>query len=258
VKLGKKAAAAGYRLESFDALGSTNDEAMSRVSRSFAESGDPGRLWIVAAEQSRGRGRLGREWRSPPGNLYASLLLVDPSPASVSSQLGFVAGVALASALRTLMGDDKRLKLKWPNDALYNGAKLSGLLLEGAILPSGMFGCVIGFGVNCLSSPDDAPYPTTSLKRIGVTKPDRETLFAALSDAMADWLDIWAKADNFAAVRAAWHDFAGGLGGPVSVDRNGIARDGFFRGIDAQGRMLLETPNGLTETIEAGDVSLAR
>jgi BirA family biotin operon repressor/biotin-[acetyl-CoA-carboxylase] ligase len=250
---GQKASAAGYRLETFDALGSTNDEAMSRVAQ-----GDPGRLWIVAGEQSRGRGRLGREWRSPPGNLYASLLLVDPSPPALSSQLGFVAGVSLATALRKMLGDDRRLKLKWPNDTLYDGAKLSGLLLEAAILPNGLFGCVIGFGVNCLSSPDDAPYPTTSLKRIGAAMPDRETLFAVLSDAVAHWLDVWARAENFAAVRAAWHDFAGGLGAPVSVSRNGIAREGFFRGIDAQGRMLLETPNGLTETIEAGDVSLAR
>ncbi len=251
--LGKQASAAGYRLETFDTLGSTNDEAMSRVAH-----GDPGRLWIVAGEQSKGRGRLGREWRSPPGNLYASLLLVDPSPPAVSSQLGFVAGVALASALRKILGGDRRLKLKWPNDALYDGAKLSGLLLEGACLPNGLFGCVIGFGVNCLSSPDDAPYPTTSLKKIGVATHDREALFAALSDSVAHWMGVWARAENFAAVRAAWHDFAGGLGGPVSVSRNGIARDGFFRGIDAQGRMLLETPNGLTEAIEAGDVSLAR
>jgi BirA family biotin operon repressor/biotin-[acetyl-CoA-carboxylase] ligase len=258
VKLGEKAAAGGYRVESFDALGSSNDEAMSRLVKSRIEPGDPGRLWIVAGEQFRGRGRLGREWRSPPGNLYASLLLVDPSPPAMSSQLGFVAGVALFSALQKILGDDRRLKLKWPNDALHNGAKLSGLLLEGARRPNGLFGCVIGFGVNCLSSPDDAPYPTTSLQKIGAATPDRQALFAALSDAMALWLDIWSRSQNFAAVRAAWLECAGGLGGPVSVNRNGIAREGFFRGIDAQGRMLLETPNGLMETIEAGDVSLAR
>jgi BirA family biotin operon repressor/biotin-[acetyl-CoA-carboxylase] ligase len=253
VKLGERAGAAGYRLQEFSTLGSTNDEAMSRIAQ-----GDPGRLWIVAAEQTRGRGRFGRLWRSPPGNLYASLLLIDPSPPALSAQLGFVAGVALASALRKMLGGDKRLKLKWPNDALYDGAKLSGLLLEGARLPNGLFGCVIGFGVNCLSSPDDAPYPTANLKKIGAALSDRAALFAALSDSLARWLDIWAAGSNFASIRAEWLDYAGGIGGPVSVSRNGSAREGFFRGIDAQGRMLLETPNGVTETIEAGDVSLAR
>ncbi len=210
MRLGEAAAAAGYRLQEFAALGSTNDEALSRI----GESGDPGRLWIVAGEQSRGRGRLGRQWRSPPGNLYASLLLVDPSPPALSAQLGFVAGVALASALRKLLDGDKRLKLKWPNDALYDGAKLSGLLLEGVRRPNGVFGCVIGFGVNCLSSPDDAPYPTASLKSIGADAPDRATLFSVLSDSVAHWLDVWAGAENFAAIRSAWLDYAGGTRRP--------------------------------------------
>ncbi|MGO9941394.1 MAG: biotin--[acetyl-CoA-carboxylase] ligase [Rhodoblastus sp.] len=251
MKLGVKASAAGYRLQEFAALGSTNDEAMSRVAL-----GDPGRLWIVADEQSRGRGRFGRQWRSPPGNLYASLLLIDPAPPPLSAQLGFVAGVALASALRKMLGGDGKLKLKWPNDALYDGAKLSGLLLEGVCLPSGLFGCVIGFGVNCQSSPDEAPYPTASLRGIGAASADRETLFAALSDFVVDWLEIWARGENFAAIRAVWLDYAGGIGGPVRVSRNGSQRQGIFRGVDAQGRMLLETADGAVEIIEAGDVAL--
>ncbi len=251
MKLGAKASAAGYRLQEFAALGSTNDEAMSRVAL-----GDPGRLWIVADEQSRGRGRFGRQWRSPPGNLYASLLLIDPAPPPLSAQLGFVAGVALASALRKMLGGDGKLKLKWPNDALYDGAKLSGLLLEASCQPSDLFACVIGFGVNCQSSPVDAPYPTASLQSVGAAKADRETLFAALSDSVVDWLDIWARGENFAAIRAAWLDYAGGIGGPVKVSRNGAQRQGIFRGVDAQGRMLLETPDGAVEIIEAGDVAL--
>jgi BirA family biotin operon repressor/biotin-[acetyl-CoA-carboxylase] ligase len=257
VKLGDKASAAGYRLQEFAALGSTNDEAMSRLAGSAGNQwSDPGRLWIVADEQSRGRGRLGREWRSPPGNLYASLLLVDPAPPPLSAQLGFVAGVALAEALQKILGGDERLKLKWPNDALHDGAKLSGLLLEGASLPNGLFGCVIGFGVNCQSSPTDAPYPTASLKSIGASPADRETLFPALSDAVADWIEVWARGENFSAIRAAWLDHAGGIGGPVRVSRNNRVRDGIFRGVDAQGRLLLETPDGAVEIVEAGDVAI--
>jgi BirA family biotin operon repressor/biotin-[acetyl-CoA-carboxylase] ligase len=176
----------------------------------------------------------------------------------LSAQLGFVAGVALASALQKILGGDERLKLKWPNDALYNGAKLSGLLLEGASLPYGLFGCVIGFGVNCQSSPGEAPYPTASLQSIGAASADRETLFAALSDAVADWLEIWGRGENFAAIRAAWLDHAGGIGGPVRVSRANSVLDGIFRGVDAQGRMLLERPDSVVEIVEAGDVALGR
>ena len=248
--LGDKAVAAGYRLEEFASLGSTNDEALSRVF-----SGDPGRLWIAAQEQTKGRGRFGRNWRSPPGNLYASLLLVDPSPPSRAAQLGFVAGAALISALRAVTDNDARVKLKWPNDALHDGAKLSGLLLE-SVFHNGVFGCVIGFGVNCLSSPSDAPYPTASLKSIGAEFCDRAALFAALSDQFASWLEIWARGENFARIRAVWLEHAGGLGGPVRVSGSKSSLDGVFRGIDAQGRMLLERPDGVVEIIEAGDVTL--
>jgi BirA family biotin operon repressor/biotin-[acetyl-CoA-carboxylase] ligase len=251
VFLGERAISAGYRLEEFEALGSTNDEASSRVMQ-----GDPGRLWIVAQEQTKGRGRFGRQWLSPPGNLYASLLLIDPAPPPISAQLGFVAGVALIGALREVIGGDAPVKLKWPNDVLCGGAKLSGLLLEGASLPNGLFGCVIGFGVNCISSPTDTPYPTASLKSMGAESCDRTALFAALSNHVVDALDLWARGENFAAVRTAWLESAGGIDGPVRVVRGGGTLDGRFRGIDAQGRMLLERQDGATEIIEAGDVTL--
>jgi BirA family transcriptional regulator, biotin operon repressor / biotin---[acetyl-CoA-carboxylase] ligase len=248
--LGPKAARAGYRLEVFTSLASTNDEAMCRVS-----AGDPGRLWIVAAAQTRGRGRMGRIWSSPPGNLYASLLLVDPAPAARLAEIGFVAGVALFDALRAVAGPGLAIRLKWPNDVLCDGAKLSGLLLEGASLRNGQFACVVGVGVNCVSSPADTPYPTASLRGIGASSCDRATLFAALSDRFVHWLEVWARGANFGAVRAAWLERAGGLGETARVTRHGENLEGRFRGIDAQGRMLLEKADGKIVTIEAGDVA---
>lgn len=248
--LGPEAARAGYRLEVFTSLGSTNDEAMSRTA-----AGDPGRLWIVAATQTRGRGRMGRVWVSPPGNLYASLLLIDPAPPDRAAELGFVAGVALIDALRAMAGDDRRIRLKWPNDALCDGDKLSGLLLEGASLRNGGFACVVGIGVNCRTSPTDAPYPTASLRSIGAASADRGTLFALLSDSFAHWLEIWARGGNFSAIRTGWLERAGGIGEIARVTRNGQILEGLFRGIDARGRMLLERAGGTMETIEAGDVA---
>ncbi len=170
--LGPEAARAGYRLEMFTSLASTNDEAKSRIA-----AGDPGRLWIVAATQTRGRGRMGREWVSPPGNLYASLLLIDPAPPARLAEIGFVAGVALIDALRALAGPEPSIRLKWPNDVLVDDAKMSGLLLEGARLRNGLFACVVGVGVNCVSSPLEALYPTASLKSIGAASSDRGALF---------------------------------------------------------------------------------
>ncbi len=97
--------ATGWRIERRDSIGSTNDEARRR-----AVEGDPGRLWIVAREQTQGRGRRGRQWTSPPGNLYASALLIDPSPVAIATQIGFVAGVALRAAVADLgAGDSLRL-----------------------------------------------------------------------------------------------------------------------------------------------------
>ncbi|MCI4678441.1 biotin--[acetyl-CoA-carboxylase] ligase [Rhodoblastus acidophilus] len=248
--VGPQAARAGYRLEVFTSLASTNDEAMSRIA-----AGDPGRLWIVAATQTRGRGRMGRVWNSPPGNLYASLLLVDPAPPARLAEIGFVAGVALIDALRVLAGPGPAILLKWPNDALGDGAKLSGLLLEGASLRNGQFACVVGVGVNCQSSPVDAPYPTASLRSLGAASFDRGALFAELSERFAHWLEVWSRGANFSAIRAAWLARAGGLGERAQVTRNGEKLEGIFRGIDAQGRMLLEKAGGAVETIEAGDVA---
>ncbi len=248
--LGPEAVQAGFRLETFSSLSSTNDEAMSRIAR-----GDPGRLWIVAAAQTKGRGRMGRVWTSPPGNLYASLLLVDPAPPDRLAEIGFVAGVALIDSLRALAGPKPAITLKWPNDALCDGAKLSGLLLEGASLRDGLFACVVGVGVNCLSSPDDTPYPTASLRSIGAKSCDRGLLFATLSDRFAHWLEVWARGGNFPAIRAAWLHRAGGLGEKAAVTRNGERLEGFFRGIDARGRMLLERTGGAVEAIDAGDVA---
>ena len=114
-----------------------------------ARSGDPGRLWIVASTQTKGRGRHGRVWSSPPGNLHASLLLIDPAPRHKVAELGFAVGVAALLGLREILTKDQSLAIKWPNDLLYGGAKLAGILLESAVLPDGRLACVAGIGVNC-------------------------------------------------------------------------------------------------------------
>ena len=250
MKLSAAAASRGYRLESFAELASTNDEAMAR-----ARCGDPGKLWIVAARQSAGRGRLGRNWRSPPGNLYASLLLIDPAPPDIASQLGFVAGVALIEALREITGAGARLALKWPNDVLLDGGKLSGILLEATQLPGGAFACVVGIGVNCASHPTDLPYRASDLAAFGEPA-SRENLLTALADRFADQFDTWLGGAGFLSIRDAWLASAAGLGGAIVVLQGEKQASGRFHTIDSTGRLVLAGPTGET-VIEAGDILLA-
>jgi BirA family biotin operon repressor/biotin-[acetyl-CoA-carboxylase] ligase len=248
VQLAAEASARGYRLERFETLASTNDEAMRRV-----RDGDAGRLWIVANSQSAGRGRLGRSWISPAGNLHASLLLMDPAPPEHLPELGFVCGVALAETLAVLAGT--RIRLKWPNDALLDGAKLSGILLETARL-SDIAACVAGIGVNCVAHPQDLPYPATDLAAAGIDA-DAARVFEGLSGRLAIWLDRWDRGAGFAAVRAAWLTHAAGLGEEIAVTTPRGPVNGRFVALDARGRLELEAPEGRI-AIDAGDVFLAK
>src|SRR6266508_1059239 len=127
MKLDPRATAAGMRLVAHEVLGSTNAEALS-----LARQGERGPLWITARRQTAGRGRRGRTWVSEPGNLYASLLLSDPSPLDRAPELSFVAALALRDALvETAPALASRLGFKWPNDVLGDAAKVAGILVEG-------------------------------------------------------------------------------------------------------------------------------
>jgi BirA family biotin operon repressor/biotin-[acetyl-CoA-carboxylase] ligase len=241
----------GFRVIRLELAGSTNDEALTA-----ARSGDPGRLWILAKAQTRGRGRHGREWVSPPGNLYASLLLIEASPREKAPELGFVIGVALARTLRAILSGDPRLKIKWPNDILYDGAKLAGILLESTVLSDGRFASVAGIGVNCRSHPETVLYPATNLFGVTGSVAAPEAVFAQLAEATAYWLDIWAHGAGFERIRAEWLSLAAGLGDRIQVGRASETLEGIFETIDPTGRLVLATSSGRT-LIEAADVFLA-
>lgn len=237
------------RIERHALLPSTNDEAMR-----LARGGDAGGVWVVAGQQSQGRGRHGRVWSSPVGNLYASLLLIDAVAPALAPQLGFVAGVALAQALREAAGAPD-LAIKWPNDIVHRGAKLSGLMLEGAQLQDGRFACVLGFGVNCASHPDDLAYPATNLSAVARRTISPEAALARLVPAFAHWLAVYLGVGGFAAVRAAWLAHAAGLGADIHLRQGGTVLRGKFQTIDESGRLVLAQAQGVAH-IQAGDVFL--
>lgn len=260
--LAPTAATLGYRLEAFDTVSSTNAVAIER-----ARGGDDGKLWLVSKRQESGRGRRGRAWETPEGNLAATLLLVPGFDIKAAATLGFVAGLALADALAVVIpgrgvsvGVDGgtpigggRFELKWPNDVLADGAKLSGILLESAMLDESRFALAIGIGVNVVAHPQDVPYPATSLAALGATC-DAETLFIALSDAWVDNARIWDEGRGLAAIRERWLKRAAGLGSPVAVRMEGRVVRGIFETIDEQCRFVIRDEEGNVTTIAAGDV----
>lgn len=237
---------AGVRYLRFDTLGSTNAEALTR-----ARAGERGPLWIVAAAQTAGRGRRGAAWVSAPGNLYATLLLTEPSPPAAAPQLSFVAGLALHDAVAGAAPQlGPSLKLKWPNDLLVGGAKVAGILIEGESDPA--FAVAIGIGVNCAHHPDGTAWPATDLAAAeALVTP--EALLAALAAAMARRLAQWGEGSGFASIRADWLKRAAGLGQPIKVRLPERELSGRFEGLDADGRLLLAGPDGVT-TVGAGEV----
>jgi|SRR5215207_1062000 len=246
--LDPSAAALGFRLIVLDAVDSTNSAGLA-----LARAGDPGNVWIAARQQSAGRGRRGRAWHSPLGNLYASLLLTDPCAPERAPQLSFVAALALrdaVSALAPTLG--ARLRLKWPNDLLLDGAKLAGILVEGETLADNRFAAVIGIGVNCAAHPPETPYPATDLAAADIeARPDE--LFCLLSHTMRLRLAQWAAGANFAGIRTDWLAAAARVGEPVFLPTTNDI-EGVFAGVDEYGRLLLRGATGVIEAFAAADV----
>lgn len=261
-QLAPTAHAHGFRLEAHDTVGSTNALALEH-----AIAGDPGRLWVVSKKQESGRGRRGRVWATPEGNLAASLLMVLERDLQRAATLGFVAGLALGDALdavaanaRFSAGVDggsgqgvKRFELKWPNDVLASGAKLAGILLESTLLSQERLAVSIGIGVNVVGHPEDLPYPATSLASLGAGI-DAETLFLALSDAWSENERLWAGGRGLGDIRKKWLARAAGLGSEVAVRVEGNVVRGVFETIDEDCRFVIRDANGETVKIAAGDV----
>lgn len=259
--LGSRAVSRGYRLNGFDSVGSTSTEAARA-----AQAGDIGDVWFCALQQTAGRGRRGRPWQSPHGNLAASLLVVPAVDPAIAATLGFVAGVALNQALAGIVpaailktgidGADLangRIALKWPNDVLADGAKLAGILLEAHKRPDGALAIVVGIGVNVVEAPAGLPYPATSLRALGLDA-TAETVFGALSDAWVDAVELWDRGRGVTAVLELWRRSAAGIGAEVAVNRDGDIVRGIFETIDEGGRLIVRANDNSRIAITAGDV----
>jgi BirA family biotin operon repressor/biotin-[acetyl-CoA-carboxylase] ligase len=246
MKLEPRATAAGVRLIAHEVLGSTNAEALR-----LARQGERGPLWIAADRQTAGRGRRGRAWISPLGNLYASLLLTEPAAAEHWPQLSFVAALAMHDAVVEVAAELKPLlTIKWPNDLLLAGAKLGGILIEAE---SGISAVAVGIGVNCASHPADTEFPAADLAAAGAAV-SAATLFAALSVKMVGRLAQWNAGAGFSTIRADWLARAAGVGESVRVRLAERELVGRFEALDESGAVVLRLPDGNATTIAGGDV----
>ena len=223
-----------FRLECHEALESTSTTLKQR-----AEAGEAEGRAILARRQSAGRGRQGRGWESPAGNLYLSVLLRPAVPLREAPQWSFVAAVALAETLKPLLPHDASLTLKWPNDLLLHGAKAAGILVDTGVAASNTLDWLcIGIGVNIASKPSLPDRATACLAEFLPAPPAPEILTKALLRNLAHW-HATRLAKGFTPIRDAWLRHGPAMGAAVSVKRDGALLEGAFAGLSPEGALKL-------------------
>ncbi len=238
----------GFYLAAYDDIDSTNDEAR----RLTAGGPPPFGLVIIAARQLQGKGRQGRHWVSEPGNLYSSVVLRADADPAVSAQLGFVVALAVRDTLESVSGPFRKVQCKWPNDVLFNGKKIVGILLEYLAGAGTAPGAVIaGCGINVAHHPEDTERPATSLAAEGV-EARIEDVAAGYLAALSDWHLIW-LAGGFEPVRQAWLNAGHAPGEPLEVRSGDATVTGTFVDLDPDGALVLDVA-GEHRRFAAGDV----
>ncbi|MBY0428403.1 MAG: biotin--[acetyl-CoA-carboxylase] ligase [Alphaproteobacteria bacterium] len=247
----------GYTHIVLDKVGSTNEEA----ARFLDEGAASNRTVITAKEQGAGRGRGSRTWSSPPGNLYATLLLSPERAENEWPHLCFVVSLAIAEALKSILNNKANVQVKWPNDVLVGGRKIGGILLEHIHAKSGQKFILVGFGVNCRNHPDGGLFPATHLVLEGVAQADAtpEAVLALILQQFEPLYQNW-LAMGLKNIRPAWLNLAKNLGETISIRVSDFLPDGGkitgqFVDVDEEsGALLLKEQDGLVHRITHGDV----
>ncbi|GGF00669.1 biotin--[acetyl-CoA-carboxylase] ligase [Mycetocola zhadangensis] len=257
------ASAVASTLDVLDSSPSTNDELVARAGRGPAEV--PHFSVVVTDTQTAGRGRLGRQWTAPPGASLAISVLVRPGPSFPMDSLGWLplaAGLAMSRAVHNALGGLATARVKWPNDVLVDGSKISGVLSELVDAETGAV--VIGAGVNLTISDEDLPVPTaTSLAVEGVSEPDRDRILADYLTELRSLTDALFSSRGDAAasgLQKAVTDSCSTVGARVKVELPGnLVLTGIARGIDSTGRIVVQADGSPDLTpVSAGDVTHLR
>jgi len=238
-----------YELRSYDTLDSTNEEA-----RRLAEDGAAAGTLVWSVTQNEGRGRRGRAWSSPAGNLYASLILRPDCEPYAAAQLSLVAALAIHQAVANALPTPERAFVKWPNDVLIGGRKVAGILLESRLQTGNKLDwLIIGSGINIVTCPDDLERPATSLHDEG-SDADVVKVLEDYSSAFEHFYQLW-LAEGFSPIRRAWLDIAHGVGEEIEVRLENETFSGVFDGLNGDGALQLQTSEGL-RLVTSGDVFL--
>jgi BirA family transcriptional regulator, biotin operon repressor / biotin---[acetyl-CoA-carboxylase] ligase len=241
----------GATFHYFPQIGSTNTRA-----RELAESGAAEGEIVVAEAQTQGRGRLGRRWESPPfTNLYLSFILRPKLPSRHAPQITLAAAVALVETVGSFLS--RPPEIKWPNDILFDGKKLAGILTEAACDAGGVAYVILGIGLNLNyrvdAMPGDLRQRATSMADLTGTNVSRESVLARLIQDM-DRCYGELEESGFEGLRQRWEAHFGLRDQMVRVELGDQAHIGRARGIDHEGALVVEGADGQRRTIVAGDV----
>lgn len=237
----------GYALRHFASIDSTNEEA-----KRLASAGETGPVWIVADHQTAGRGRRGRSWQSPAGNLAATLLLRPEKGANEAAQLSFVAALAASDAV-SVLAPSTSVRVKWPNDVLAEERKIAGILLESAGGGGRLDWLAVGVGINLIGFPPDTEFAATSLVHLGRPPIAPRVAATHLAAAWSRWYEKW-LADGFGEIRDVWLSRAARLGERIRARLQTEETSGVFEGIDEDGALILREAANRVRTIAAGEV----
>jgi len=240
-----------YNVIKYDTIGSTNAEAATLAAKGEDVAPDGTLIWSL--KQTSGRGRRGRDWQSPPGNLYTSLILRPEVPLQKAAQLGFVASLAVYDALGNIGPAGHQVHCKWPNDVLLNDKKVAGILLEssGGGVDKQPDWIILGMGLNVTCHPDDTVFPATSLQFEGWPNTLGEAI-TAYTKSFLSWTNRWLDI-GFAPIRKDWMQRCKGIGEEIQVRLENETLIGIFEDIEEDGALRLNV-NGKTQCISAGDV----
>lgn len=206
----------------------------------LAAAGEPEGLAILARRQTAGRGREGRGWNSPPGNLHLSVLLRPGGTMRGVARWSTLAAVALAEALAEGLPDPAAIRLKWPNDLLIAGRKLAGVLAECSGDPAGRVEwLVIGLGANLAFAPEVPGRAVACLAELA-PPPAPETVAARVLHALNQWREA-----DFATVREAWSRRGPSPGTPLTLRLGRREAEGLYAGLAEDGSLLLDTDAGV-------------